>query len=35
MSTRYQPLSVIRWPIVGEVMTWHAQFLLEKRADHV
>jgi hypothetical protein len=28
-------LSVIRWPIVGEVMTWHAQFLLEKRADHV
>jgi SAM-dependent methyltransferase len=35
MSTRYQPLSMIRWPLVGEVMTWHAQFLLEKPPNHV
>lgn len=30
VSTRYLPVSVIRWPILGEVLTWHAQFLLEK-----
>lgn len=30
MSTRYLPVSFIRWPIVGEVLTWHAQFLLRK-----
>lgn len=30
MSTRYMPLSFIRWPLVGEVLTWHAQFLLRK-----
>ena len=30
MSTRYFPVSLIRWPVLGEVLTWHAQFLLEK-----
>lgn len=30
MSTRYLPVSLIRWPILGEVLTWHAQFLLRK-----
>jgi SAM-dependent methyltransferase len=30
MSTRYLPLSFIRWPWIGEVLTWHAQFLLQK-----
>jgi SAM-dependent methyltransferase len=29
-STRYMPVSAIRWPGVGEVLTWHAQFLLRK-----
>ncbi len=31
MSTRHFPVSLIRWPVLGEVLTWHAQFLLEKR----
>jgi ubiquinone/menaquinone biosynthesis C-methylase UbiE len=30
-STRYLPMSMIRWPILGELLTWHAQFLLKKR----
>jgi len=30
LSTRYLPVSAIRWPIVGELLTWHAQFLLRK-----
>lgn len=30
MSTRYLPISMIRWPVLGEVLTWHAQFLLRK-----
>lgn len=30
MSTRYLPASFIRWPGIGEVLTWHAQFLLRK-----
>lgn len=30
ISTRYWPVSFVRWPIVGEVLTWHAQFLLKK-----
>lgn len=30
MSTRYLPISMIRWPILGEIFTWHAQFLLVK-----
>lgn len=30
ISTRYLPVSAVRWPILGEVLTWHAQFLLEK-----
>lgn len=32
-STRYFPISFVRWPIIGEVLTWHAQFLLRKRSD--
>lgn len=30
VSTRYLPASFIRWPLLGEVFTWHAQFLLRK-----
>jgi 2-polyprenyl-3-methyl-5-hydroxy-6-metoxy-1,4-benzoquinol methylase len=30
ISTRYLPASFIRWPVVGEFLTWHAQFLLKK-----
>lgn len=30
MSTRYLPVSAVRWPVLGEVLTWHAQFLLHK-----
>lgn len=30
MSTRYFPVSFIRWPFLGEVLTWHAQFILIK-----
>lgn len=30
MSTRFFPLSLIRWPVIGEILTWHAQFLLQK-----
>jgi SAM-dependent methyltransferase len=30
LSTRYLPVSAVRWPILGEVLTWHAQFLLKK-----
>lgn len=30
LSTRYLPASLIRWPILGELLTWHAQFLLRK-----
>lgn len=33
MSTRYLPVSFIRWPWVGEVLTWHAQFLLAKSRE--
>jgi SAM-dependent methyltransferase len=29
-STRYLPISFVRWPILGELLTWHAQFLLVK-----
>ena len=31
LSTRYLPWSFIRWPLVGELLTWHAQFLLRRR----
>lgn len=30
ISTRYMPVSFIRWPVLGEVLTWHAQFLVRK-----
>ncbi len=29
-STRYLPVSAVRWPLLGEFLTWHAQFLLRK-----
>lgn len=28
LSTRYLPLSLARWPLLGELLTWHVQFLL-------
>lgn len=30
LSTRYMPVSFVRWPILGEFLTWHVQFLLSK-----
>jgi SAM-dependent methyltransferase len=30
ISTRYMPVSFVRWPLVGEFLTWHAQYLLRK-----
>lgn len=30
ISTRYLPVSFIRWPLLCEVLTWHAQFILIK-----
>ncbi len=30
ISTRYFPVSLIRWPAIGEIFTWHAQFLVQK-----
>jgi SAM-dependent methyltransferase len=30
VSTRYLPLGVEKVPILGEIMTWHVQFLLKK-----
>jgi len=30
ISTRYLPISFVRWPLLGEVLTWHAQFILAK-----
>ena len=30
VSTRYMPMSFVRWPVIGELLTWHAQFLLKK-----
>ncbi len=32
MSTRYLPVSFVRWPLLGEILTWHAQFILVKAA---
>jgi SAM-dependent methyltransferase len=29
-SMRYFPRSFARWPLIGEVLTWHVQFLLQK-----
>jgi SAM-dependent methyltransferase len=31
-STRYLPINTVQWPLLGEVLTWHAQFLLRKAA---
>ncbi len=33
MSTRYLPASLIGCPALGELTTWHAQFLLHKPAE--
>lgn len=30
MSTRYLPVGFARWPLLGEILTWHVQFLLSK-----
>ncbi len=29
-STRYFPHSLARWPVLGELLTWHVQFLLQQ-----
>lgn len=31
-STRYMPYSFVRWPLLGEFLTWHVQFLLKKKS---
>lgn len=30
MSTRYLPVSFVRWPLLRELLTWHVQFLLRR-----
>lgn len=30
ISPRYLPINTARWPILGEFLTWHVQFLLRK-----
>lgn len=30
LSTRYFPYSFAQWPILGELLTWHVQFLLQQ-----
>ncbi|HXW00552.1 MAG TPA: class I SAM-dependent methyltransferase [Anaerolineae bacterium] len=30
LSTRYLPVSFVRWPLFGELLTWHVQFLLAR-----
>lgn len=30
ISPRYLPINTARWPILGEFLTWHVQFLLKK-----
>lgn len=30
LSPRYLPINTARWPILGELLTWHIQFLLRK-----
>jgi ubiquinone/menaquinone biosynthesis C-methylase UbiE len=32
-STRYFPHSFARWPVLGELLTWHVQFLLQRPAS--
>jgi len=31
LSTRFMPFSFVRWPILGEFLTWHVQFLLQRK----
>ncbi len=33
LSTRYMPVSFVRWPLLSELLTWHVQFLLAKRSS--
>ena len=30
ISTRFSPVNTARWPVLGEFLTWHAEFLLRK-----
>jgi len=30
LSTRFSPVNTARWPVIGEFLTWHAEFLLRK-----
>ncbi|MGB9879250.1 MAG: class I SAM-dependent methyltransferase [Anaerolineae bacterium] len=30
ISTRYLPINTARWPLLGEFLTWHVQFLIRK-----
>lgn len=32
VSTRFSPVNTATWPIIGEFLTWHAEFLLRKPA---
>ncbi len=31
VSTRFSPINTASWPLIGEALTWHAEFLLRKR----
>jgi SAM-dependent methyltransferase len=31
LSTRFSPVNTARWSVLGEFLTWHAEFLLRKR----
>ena len=30
LDTRFSPVNTARWPVLGEFLTWHAEFLLRK-----
>ncbi len=32
LSTRFSPVNTALWPLIGEFLTWHAEFLLRKPA---
>ncbi|MDH7489305.1 MAG: class I SAM-dependent methyltransferase [Anaerolineae bacterium] len=32
LSTRFSPVNTAKWPLLGEFLTWHAEFLLRKPA---
>lgn len=33
ISTRYSPVNTAKWPLIGELLTWHVQFILMKSGE--